>query len=160
VSILPERQPSKREIVETELRRIWDERAELTVVGVLDAARPQESLLHDHFEWDDSVAGENYRLIQAAMLIRSVKIRFTQVDARGHVSDYSVRAWQAARYTDNGDVGSYIPVEAVREDPQRRELLIRQMARDAEAFRRRYAHLEEFTRVVRGLLESDVEAPA
>ena len=38
-----ERQPSKREIVETELRRIWDERAELSAADILEEARSEDS---------------------------------------------------------------------------------------------------------------------
>ena len=149
-----ERQPSKREIVETELRRIWDERAELSAADILEEARPEDSPLHPFFEWDDSQAAENFRLFQAGMLIRSVKLRVTSIDARGQITDYRVRAWVPRRYLD-GDVGTYLPVEQARDDPKIREALTRAMLRDAEAFRRRYEHLDEFSRVVRDLIESD-----
>lgn len=42
--------------------------------AVIDAARPLESPLHGAFEWDDSVAGEKYRIYQAQQLIRSFKV--------------------------------------------------------------------------------------
>ena len=150
-----ERQPSKREIVETELRRIWDERAELSAADILEEARPEDSPLHPFFEWDDSQAAENFRLFQAGMLIRSVKLRVTSIDARGQITDYRVRAWVPRRYLD-GDVGTYLPVEQARDDPKIREALTRAMLRDAEAFKRRYRHLVEYSEVVVGLLnESD-----
>jgi hypothetical protein len=38
---------------------------------VVNAARPEESPLHSHFEWDDSEAAEEYRLYQARYLIRN-----------------------------------------------------------------------------------------
>jgi hypothetical protein len=156
-----ERQPSKREIVESELRRIWDERGELNAHLVLDEARPEDSVLHGAFDWDDGRAAEKFRLVQAAMLIRQVKVRITQVDAAGQVTDYSVRQWQPARYIDGeGETGNYLPVEQIREDPKQRQLLVNKMARDAEAFRRRYSHLREFTAVVRELLESDADESA
>lgn len=41
---------------------------------LLDASRSKDAPLHDQFEWDDSIAGENYRLEQARWLIQSVKI--------------------------------------------------------------------------------------
>jgi hypothetical protein len=152
---VPERQVTKREIVETELRKIWDERAQLLAGDVLDAARPEDSALHGFFLWDDDEAAERYRLVQAAMLIRSVKLRVTSIDARGRVSDYTVRAWVPSRYLD-GDIGSYQPVETVQEDPKTKEALLRQMLRDAQAFQRRYRHLAEYSEVVVGLLnESD-----
>ena len=42
--------------------------------AVVDEARTEQSVLHRCFEWDDSVAGEQYRLIQAQKLIRSFKV--------------------------------------------------------------------------------------
>lgn len=42
--------------------------------AVVDAARPLESPLHGAFEWDDTIAGEKYRISQAQQLIRSFKV--------------------------------------------------------------------------------------
>lgn len=39
----------------------------------LKAARPKSHPLHDEFEWDDAIAGERFRLLQAVMLIRRVR---------------------------------------------------------------------------------------
>lgn len=41
---------------------------------VVEDARDPESALHACFEWDDSVAGEKYRIMQARALIRSVPL--------------------------------------------------------------------------------------
>lgn len=42
--------------------------------AVVDAARDEESPLHNAFCWDDTEAANQYRLIQAQHLIRSFKI--------------------------------------------------------------------------------------
>lgn len=42
--------------------------------AVVDEARPEESPLHRCFEWNDQIAGEKYRLVQAQQLIRSFKV--------------------------------------------------------------------------------------
>jgi hypothetical protein len=42
---------------------------------VVDAAQDEHHPLHDHFEWDDSIAGHKYRLFQAEALIKRVKLR-------------------------------------------------------------------------------------
>lgn len=46
----------------------------LTAAAVVDAARDEDSPLHEHFEWDDSVAGEQFRIIQARQIIRAIVI--------------------------------------------------------------------------------------
>jgi len=45
----------------------------LLPADVVNAARPTNSPLHPHFDWDDSSAAEKYRLDQARTLIRSVQ---------------------------------------------------------------------------------------
>jgi hypothetical protein len=62
-----------RSIAQRELERIRAQHGgHLQAEHVVDAARPQNSVLHPHFEWDDSRAGEQYRLIQARQLIKIV----------------------------------------------------------------------------------------
>lgn len=52
---------------------------EATPEALLERARPVASALHRLFEWDNAVAGERYRLEQAALYIRHVEY----VPARG-----------------------------------------------------------------------------
>ena len=54
--------------------RLAEEDGEVTKETVLDEARSKASPLHKHFIWDDTEAAERYRLDQAGLLIRSIKI--------------------------------------------------------------------------------------
>lgn len=136
-----------RSTIERELRAIWDERGTLTPGGVVEAAKPEDHPLHGQFEWDDSVAGPAYRCMQAAQLIRSVKIVLTKDD--GGAEDHKIRAWLPARYAGGEDAepGSYLPTPAVQ-SPQHREIMLQQLRREAAAFQRRYSHLEEYWQVL------------
>ena len=51
-----------------------DRKGKLTASQVLEVARSPDSPLHPCFEWDDSIAAEQWRLEQARELIRRVKI--------------------------------------------------------------------------------------
>lgn len=125
------------------LQGTYDRRGELTPSLVVDEARPADAPLHDRFEWDDVVAGEEYRRVQAAELIRSVKIEF----ATG-AEPKSVRAWVARR--DVGDKsGGYQPIEEVAQDDLAMKLLLKQCERDITELRRKYGHLAEFTDLMR-----------
>jgi hypothetical protein len=46
----------------------------LTPEAVVSTATDPDHVLHESFEWDDTVAGHNHRLWQARQLIRGVKI--------------------------------------------------------------------------------------
>ena len=57
-----------------ELDRIYRERGSLDPTLVVDEARPEDAQLHPVFEWQDEVAGEQWRRHQARNLIRSVEV--------------------------------------------------------------------------------------
>ena len=59
-----------------------DRKGRLTPTEVLDEARDPSSPLHPHFEWEDSIAAESYRLIQARELILQYTIHY-QVEDKG-----------------------------------------------------------------------------
>ena len=86
---------TKVEVVATELRSIWEERGTLVPEEVVEVAADPAHPLHPYFLWDDTEAAHRYRLVEAAMLIRSVKI--TIVHADEDQPDFRVRAWFAER---------------------------------------------------------------
>ena len=56
------------------LQRLRDRDGRIETTTVLIEAKKKRSKLHGAFEWDDSRAGNEYRLIQARRLIRSLEI--------------------------------------------------------------------------------------
>ena len=135
----------------THLQGIYDSHRQLTPKLVVDEARSEEHPLHSRFEWDDAIAGEKYREVQAAELIRSVRIKFTNAKD----DDRDVRAFHAVTRPEGN---TYVPVEEIAEDEFARELLLRQAEREWKAFRRRYGHLSEFFAAIRGELNGEVGA--
>lgn len=123
--------------VRDHLQTIYRARGEMTPAVVVEEARPAGSPLHTHFEWDDTVAGEKYRLVQAQELIRSVKVTFVKND---EVKD--VRAWVSVSRVDN--YREYLPVEEVVQDPFSYRLVLQEMERDIATLERKYGHIEEF----------------
>jgi len=58
-----------------ELDRIHRENGVLTAPAVVDAARPEDSVIHPAFTWDDFAAAEEHRRWQARQLIRAVVVK-------------------------------------------------------------------------------------
>ena len=121
-----------------QLTAIYRESGELTPGGVVAAATPVDHPLHDRFEWDDSVAGHEYRKVQASELIRSVKIVYRETPAGEPVR---VRAFSSVR---DDKQQAYRPTEEVLSDEFSRRLLLNECRREIESLKRRYGHLEEF----------------
>jgi hypothetical protein len=122
---------------------------ELTPAAVLDYARPKASPIHDRFTWDNKLAGEKFRLIEAAMLIRSVRVSFEQADG---TPSAPVRAWINQRESYH-ETGVYVPIQRVLASPEASQELLNNARRDAESFRRKYATLEAASRVVEAIGE-------
>ncbi len=68
------------QIIATELSKLEDRNGRLTPEAVVEAARSPNSPLHDRFEWDNSKAGDCWRLEQARRLIRYVTVEIEDGD--------------------------------------------------------------------------------
>lgn len=126
---------------------VREEYGTLTPSNVVDAARPDDHPLHSRFEWDDSIAGEQWRAAQAAELIRSVRVVFTS--AKGE--EVSVREFHSI-VRDGQPV--YQPTRDVVADELSTQSLLRDLKRDLERMRHRYSHLREYIDLLRAELSA------
>lgn len=130
----------------SELTGVYQTRGELTPQVVVDEARPEGAPLHHRFEWDDSLAGEQYRLIQAARLIRSVRIEYTSPQSE---EKKFIRAFSSLHESGEPERQGYAPTEEILENDVTRRILLRNMERDIATLKRRYGHLKEFAQMMR-----------
>lgn len=126
-----------------QLTDIYKAQGELTPKLVVDLARSADHPLHSRFEWDNGIAGEKYREIQAADLIRSVRIKYS--DNEGE-EERDVRAFHVIPREDSS---SYVPIEEVAQDDFSRKILLQAAEREWKSLRRKYAHLDEFMSIIK-----------
>ena len=120
-----------------------DREAELAIRALIGGRFPDHGIVGE--EWDDKIAGEQFRRVQARELIRSVKWIYKPADEDS--DEESVRAFHAIR---DEEGYAYDPVEEIIEDPLRTKMLLADMEREWQTLKRRYAQFEEFWRLVRG----------
>lgn len=130
----------EREIIEIERAH-----GEVTPELVLWKASQSSSALHAQFQWDDAQAANEYRILQAARLIRVVRVKL--------VDPQTEEEQPARRYVsvvkDEGDAArrTYQPLtEVVRSEELSRQML-RDALRDMATFRRKYATLRQLANV-------------
>jgi hypothetical protein len=125
-----------------ELRRISAENdGKLKAEDVVEAAKPEDSPLHDRFDWDNSTAGHKYRLMQARQLIRVV-VEYTDVGA----SKKAVRVFQSLS-TDRRHGGGYRTTVDVLSISEHREQLLEDAINDMRSFQARYSNIQELALV-------------
>lgn len=119
----------------------------LTPEQVLRAAKPKTSPLHHHFQWDDSEAAKQYRLIQAGQLIRRVRLTIEPApDVKLRVRAFVNVTPEAVE--DESPRGHYVPFQTAMNVPNYREQLLANARRDAETFRQKYSALQEVMPII------------
>lgn len=111
---------------------------------VVEAARDEDSPLHNSFTWDDTEAAHAHRLWQARQLISAQVTVIPKTNKR-------IDAFVSLG-SDRRGGGGYRLVAEVMGDDQRRAELLKQAAREARSWARRYQDVRELAQV-RGHIE-------
>ena len=107
---------------------------ELTNYSVVDKARDKNTELHKCFEWDDSIAGEKYRLQQANCLLASISI----VIEKGN-EEKCVRKYVNIKTTE--DKKLFKDIVKVMENDEEYLQLLDKAERDFIGYKQRYEEL-------------------
>lgn len=126
---------------------------ELTPECVIAVARDPASALHSLFEWSETEAAHQYRLVQARALIRAVVVRYR------NVPEAETRAVVAFVNVKHPDRQYYTATAVALSDPERRVIVLRQAWDDFQALRKRYEDLTEFASLFAALDEIDRALP-
>ena len=103
------------------------ERGCLNAETLVDVSRPEDAPLHPEFEWDDSIAAEEWRKHQARNVINSIVVQ-TEPNKEPERVFFNIR-----------EIGcDYIPMRIILQSPDNTELLIQQATKELKAFQSKY----------------------
>lgn len=130
------------------LQDMYERHGRLTPAIIVDESRAEDAPLHNRFEWDDTVAAEQYRFLQAARIIRGVRV--THAEGGADTEPEGVRAFLPVRGRERDDAGSwtYEPTRKALADPTSRCILLNEMRRDWRAFQSKYQALSEYATLI------------
>lgn len=106
----------------------------LRPADVVEFAKNHNSALHRHFEWDDTEAAKQYRLVQARGLISVVVQRLPGPDKE------QVRVY-ASLSTERGE--GYRHIVDILNDDDLREKLLEDALKELRAFQKKYQRLKD-----------------
>ena len=112
--------------------------SEITPENVLDLARDEKTELHKCFEFDDTIAGEKYRLIQARDIIRHFVIKYTSDEGE----EQRLRTFQITTVTNR-----YEPTRVIMKNPDEYAALLSRAKEELRNVKRRYQTLTELEEV-------------
>lgn len=135
------------EVAVKELERIRKKHGTLKPEIVIEESAPENSVLHQCFQWDDTIAAYLWRKEQARKLITNITVVVVNQDVA-----YKVRAMvNVAR--DESVGRSYIPItEAIHDDTAYKDLL-NQAKDEMESFVTKYSQISELNPVKAEMLK-------
>ena len=110
---------------------------EVTPENVLNKARDGKTELHKCFEWDNAIASEKYRLIQARDIIRHFVI-LTPETEEAEDEPVKIRSYQITTARN-----VYAPTRTIVQQPDEYKALLKRAKAELEAFKQRYKTLTE-----------------
>ena len=138
------------------LAEIERRNGEITPQAVVDDARPEGSVLHSLFEWDDAKAAEQYRIGRASTFIRCIVVKPEPSDK----VKTPVRMFVNQNPIDEGrpKQGSYINVHSALENPVSRQVVLNNARYEMRLFRKKYSQLSELSKIFAAIDEDLAKA--
>ena len=117
---------------------------EKTPHNIVELARDENNPLHGEFEWNDTVAGEKYREIQAREMLRCII---------QHEEDESGKEITIRAFVNTTETNVYDTIEAVVSNETEYENLLKTALKELESFKKKYHSLKELKPVFEAMKE-------
>lgn len=140
-------------IVGKEVEKIEREQGEVTARSFVEAARSEDSPLHNLLEWNDSKAAEKYRMYQASVIICCLSVVHEDTPEPTRVRAYMNVADDADNPTRR--TGSFINVQDAFADKEKRALILRVAIRELKELQQKYNALTELSAVFDAIKQLD-----
>ena len=110
---------------------------------VVEVAKNENSEMHNYFEWDDTIAGEKYRIIQAGRIVQNLKVTIVKSEIAEPIH---VRAFVNTKRNTG-----YKNIEAVISNVDEYALLLSKAYKELTTIKEKYQQLEEIQELLKDI---------
>lgn len=128
----------RQDIINRELTRIYNRDGSVKTEVLLEDNTPEDTPIHDHFEWDNDKAAHEHRLDQARKIIR--KGRIITDDGEEEML-HNIRPPKAVIEEQQSKSGEYKPATAIAKNPDEYQRALSQATRLLNAAQRNVSDL-------------------
>jgi hypothetical protein len=141
-------------VIGTHIERLIARHGEqhITPEDLLADGQSPSSPLHDQFEWDDEAAANEYRLVQARKVLRSLVVVYED----GHEEEMATRAFVKIA---NDESHKYTHIHIAMTDEEIHQEVLCQAMWELRALQQKFRHLRELSRVFQEIDNIEVAAP-
>ena len=142
------------------LKEIEESEGEVTSKSFLEFSRPEDSVTHSMFEWDDTVAAEKFRLYQSGRIINQLAIEIVYEDD-GRPTEMTVDVVEQKKQVVSAFVNtvgkstkasaSFTNVIDALNDPVKRQAVLSNAKMELASFKRKYGNLRELSAVIKAI---------
>lgn len=134
----------KYKITAEEAHKEISKLSEVTPHNIVELAKDENSPLHNEFEWNDTIAGDKYREIQARDMLRCIIVHEENKDDK----PTEIRAWVSTT-----EKCVYDRIEAVVSNETEYENLLKTALKELESFKKKYHSLKELKPIFEAMKE-------
>jgi len=114
---------------------------EITPNDIVKASIPVSAPTHDYFEWDNTIAGDKYRLHQARELINHIQISV--------VSGRNEKIYPLFINVNNSEHKGYNYFATVLNDKESRDYILKQALQQIQTWKEKYKNYSEFEPIIK-----------
>ena len=113
----------------------------ITPVIIVKKAKAKKSVLHNYFEWDNSIAGQKYRIHQARSLINHIEVKII----RENKPDEKIKMFHNIKVVPESKDRGYVSLQAVLDSPDYHNQVIAQALLEVTSWHHRYKQYLELS---------------
>lgn len=129
-----------------EIERLIRKNGVASPEDIVKAAKPLRSILHNIFEWDDSIAAKGYRREQARSMVTSIRIEMLEDGELSHIPVYLSVV--------KDDRRGYLSSSVAMRDIDTAEMVLEEAIRGLEAWQRRFDSIDALSHAAGHVVEA------
>ena len=143
-------------VVGKALESIEEKEGKVTTASFLEYSRPETADTHSMFEWNDKIAGEKYRLRQAASIIGQLEVQIQYIDTPHETAEIQITpvpAFVNVAGKSTKASAIFVNVVTAHEDSTLWKQVMQNALGELNTFKRKYARYKEFAKVISAIEE-------
>lgn len=130
------------------LANIEEKKGILTPTIVIQEAKKKKSVMHDYFEWDDSIAGPKYRIHQARQLMNHIEV---EIINNGDKEPERIKMFHNIQIIDDSKDRAYLSLSTIISSADYRNQIIEKALKELQAWQHRYLQYAELKPIFKAI---------
>lgn len=110
-----------------------------TPENIVEYAKQENTELHKCFEWNDSVAGHKYRILQAGSIVRNLVVVKEETEEKTPIRFF---------YNTGDGSKEYKPVKMILRNEDEYQALLKRAMEELHSFKKKYSNLSELEEIL------------